>query len=598
MSCCARHRQITATLPTPTPRRKSGRSHRARASQRRWFVGGAIALFAWCSGANVFAQSPEWHRLVDYSKLKATLGSALPTGSGGTVSVVEGTDQTTKAYYVDGSSPQFNGDNDPLGTPVELIDASGGAMRGLSPHATNTVGGNFFGDLSSMAPGANRAVVYNAGHWMVGIIKYGSDSPPEPQNYRVQNHSWVYTMASGYPTPLPSAEHPDNVKILERFDYLVDRANGGDGMIATVALNNSQNPMPYLLSHSYNAVSVGRSDGMHSVGLTLPPDDMAPDSSYGPGRSKPDLVAPLGSTSASTAAVSSAATLLYSSATGLGAKGEVITATLLAGATKDEFSNWTHTPTQPLDDVYGAGELNIYNSYILQAGGIQPGRTTQPTAPVASNGWDYKDNRNSPTIGDVFYNINVPSGSRLSEFSVALTWNLAVTDGDPSAAVFSPSRSLKNLDLRFYNSTGQFLGTLLDQSISAVDNVEHLYLRGLGPGAYTLRVSGSAGVDYGLAWRSSSLFDAPSADFNRDRIVDGSDFLAWQQNVGKLVNATAAQGDADGDGDVDVEDLNLWRLRVVAPTGNPAAVPEPWSQLLALTAAGAWGAFGRRFGGG
>lgn len=567
-----------------------------RSAQRLWFFG-AIALFAWCSAASVFAQSPEWHNLVGYSKLKATLGSALPTGGGGTVSEVEGTDPTTKSYFVDGSSPQFNGANDPTGTPVELIDGSGGAMRGLSPHATNTVGARFFGDLDSMAPGANRAVIYDAGHWMVGVIKYGSNTPPEPQNYRVQNHSWVYTMASGFPTPLPSVEHPDNVKILERYDYLIDTANNGDGMIAAVALNNSQNPMPYLLSHSYNAVSVGRSDGMHSVGLTLPPDDMAPDSSYGPGRSKPDVVAPLGSTSAATAAVSSAATLLYSSAKGLGVKSEVIKATLLAGATKQEFPSWSRTPTQPLDDVYGAGELNIYNSYLLQSGGIQPGRTTQPTAPVALNGWDYKDNRTSPTMGDVYYNINVPSGSRLSELSVALTWNLVVTDTDPSATSFATSRSLKNLDLRFYNSTGQFLGTLLDQSISTVDNVEHLYMESLGAGMYTLRVSGSAGVDYGLAWRSSALFNLPSADFNRDRVVDGADFMVWQRNVGKLVNATAAQGDADGDGSVDVDDLNLWRLRVIASTANQAAVPEPWSLLLALAAAGVLRAFGRRFGG-
>ncbi len=553
----------------------------------------AFLAFNYCCSAGVFAQAPAWHDLVDYTKLKTVLGASLPTGAGGTISEVEGSPPNTNVYYVDGTSPQFNGSNDPTGTPVNLIDGSGGASRGVSGHATNTVGARFFGDLDSMAPGANQVVVYEAGHWLTSIIRYGSSSPPEPQNYRVQNHSWVHTLAQGNPPPLPSTEHPDNVKVLERFDYLIETANGGDGMIAAVGLNNNQNPMPYLLSHSYNAIGVGRSDGIHSAGLTLPPDDMAPDSSYGPGRSKPDLVAPLPTTSAATAAVSSAATLLYDSAGAGGSKNEVIKATLLAGATKAEFPGWKRTTTQPLDDVYGAGELNIYNSVALQSGGMQPGRTTAPTTSVALNGWDYKNYRQSPQVGDVYYNFSVPSGSHLSELSIALSWNLVVADSDPSSS-FTPVRSLKNLDLGFFDSTGRFLGELLDQSVSPVDNVEHLYLKNLGPGTYTLRVSGSAGIDYGLAWRSTSSFDAPSSDFNGDSVVDGADFLIWQRNLGTLVNAKGAQGDADGDGDVDNNDLGVWRLAVGRPTASPVAVPEPWSLLLAMTAAAALRRLARR----
>ncbi len=70
----------------------------------------------------------------------------------------------------------------------------------------------------------------------------------------------------------------------------------------------------------------------------MPFDGVALDSSWRAGRSKPELVAPLPvDCAAATAAVSSAATLLYESATGGGVKNEVLKATLLAGATKRNF---------------------------------------------------------------------------------------------------------------------------------------------------------------------------------------------------------------------------------------------------------------------
>jgi hypothetical protein len=41
----------------------------------------------------------------------------------------------------------------------------------------------------------------------------------------------------------------------------------------------------------------------------------------------------------------------------------------------------------------------------------------------------------------------------------------------------------------------------VDESISAVDNVEHLFLRHLPPGEYALEVSaGTPNVTYGIAW--------------------------------------------------------------------------------------------------
>ena len=133
-----------------------------------------------------------------------------------------------------------------------------------------------------------------------------------------------------------------------------------------------------------------------------------------------------------------------------------------------------------------------------------------------------------------------------------LAWNAKITDtnGDPN--VFSPTEPVvQNLNLQLYDSTTSFMGSLLDQSVSTVDNVEHIYLNSLGAGTYTLKVSGAANWDYGLAWRMTTAFDEPNADFDGDGVVSGSDFLVWQRNFGTLLGAANSDGDADGDGDVD-----------------------------------------------
>ncbi|HEX6964072.1 MAG TPA: dockerin type I domain-containing protein [Lacipirellula sp.] len=548
-------------------------------------------------GASLAAQT--WQSQVDYTKLQQRLGSSLPTGAGGVISQVEAGLGSSAAYYVDASSPEFDGSQDPTNTPVTFTDGSFMASKGVSGHATNTVGARMYGDTESLAPGANNVVLYEANHWLSNIVRYSSSMPPDAQNYRVQNHSWVGTLATGDPPPQPFVEHPNNVKVLQRFDYMVETANGGQGMTAVVGLNNSTNPIPYLLSHSYNAIGVGKTDGFHSSGLTLSP----PTASYGPGRSKPDIVAPLSSTSAATAAVSSAATLLYDAVEGTAdaSNNEVIKSMLLAGATKNEFPTWSRTAAQPLDDTYGAGELNIYNSYLIQLGGRHAGTTNAPTSAAPSYGWDYQDHKSSPSTGDIFYNFEVPAGSTAQELSVALSWNAEVTDADAGTG-FAPSHSLQNLDLRFYDSNGTFMGSLLDQSTSAVDNVEHLYFTDLAAGTYTLKVSNAAGWDYGLAWRTKTQFNLFSGDFNGDGAVDGADFLTWQRNLGTLLGATASEGDADGDGDVDAEDLGVWRAGIIA--APPAAVaglvgvPEPATGLLAAAGLGALFLGARRVRGG
>jgi hypothetical protein len=44
---------------------------------------------------------------------------------------------------------------------------------------------------------------------------------------------------------------------------------------------------------------------------------------------------------------------------------------------------------------------------------------------------------------------------------------------------------------------------LLDSSNSSIDNLEHLYLRGLAAGSYTITVKTDIAGDYAIAWRAN-----------------------------------------------------------------------------------------------
>ncbi|MBX3432309.1 MAG: hypothetical protein KF847_03065 [Pirellulales bacterium] len=607
----------------------------------------------WACASSQAAGFLAWQTEVRFDLLATKLGSNVPTGAGVSVSIIEAAAITAFSvnsgeslnyqwhpFMPNPNNPEFT-TGDPFGQttvfndvnglgPAYLRDSSGafviveGQMVPVySGHSTTTVAANLVGNVSGIAAGVNTVDVYEANNYLSDVIRYSGNQNPAAQNYRVQNLSWVAGLAPGGSHTL---EDPNNVSALRRFDYLIDTANSGEGMTAVVGLANNVNPIPYLWGHSYNAIVVGRNDGIHSAGMTLSPGSNA----YGPGRSKPDLVAPtlgaqpLPAASASTAMVSSAATILHETlASTLGRNAEVVKAIMLAGAEKKASFNWQYDAstvlpsgavqvTRPLHDVYGAGELDVWNNYLIAAAGRDVGSQSEPAAPASNNGWDYQDLKSQPSAGSVYYTLEVPQGTTVQELSIVLNWHVKVTDSNPSPSIFSPTHSLQNLDLRLYDSTNGFLDALVAESVSGIgnveggDNVEHLFFsnidgnaaNNIGSGTYTIEVAGAAGWDFGIAWRMSTLFDVPSADFDGNGVVDALDFMLWQRGFGKLQGALASDGDADGDGDVDHDDLQFLRDNygtVVSPPPLQVAalarvVPEPAAASLAAIAAtaGAW----------
>ncbi|MEE2825140.1 MAG: PEP-CTERM sorting domain-containing protein [Planctomycetota bacterium] len=407
----------------------------------------------------------DWRDDIGWTALKAELGDLLEDGAGLAVSQVEA--PRSGAYMADTELAEFLGKT--------WIDGTGTNV-GSSSHAT-TVARNFFSRTNSIAPGITQITGYDANDYLNRVLGYEGGADPLTQAFAIGNHSYVGNIAD-------KAVAQD---ILERFDFVINR----DNAVMTVGVNNgSGKRTPDLLAHSYNAIAVGRTSGDHSRGATT---------FYGAGRFKPDIVAGDSLTSYTTPRVAGAAAILRQAAEGTAASDAVVLRSLLfAGATKDEFADWSRTSVQPIDEVYGFGELNIYNSYHILQGGEFEGSTDLGGNSVGRRGWHHGQTNGTQ---DVYYEFELSSESPLEELSVALTWNINVIDNDPSVDIFNASTELANLDLALLDSQGN----VIDESVSLVNNSEHLFLRELAAGSYRFRVSSDSGAQFGLAWQITTV---------------------------------------------------------------------------------------------
>lgn len=412
---------------------------------------------------------------IGYTQLATELGLATPTGAGVTVSQIEALDS---GNYRPNPSGAFSG------VSFSYPD-SAGLSTGTSSHAT-TVADYFYGD-SSMASGVSSSAVYEANRWLSAWLQSGTTSAPDASIGKVQNFSWIGSTGNAL----------NDTFILARMDYAINR----DGIIAVFGLNNVVGSVPNLMGSGFNGISVGRSDGVHSYGTT----SASLVSTYGNARRKPDLVAPASATSWATPIVSSASVLLIQTATDMGdadgSRPEVVKSVLMAGATKAEFSDWSNTSTQPLDDKYGAGELNIRNSYHIMSAAQQNG-SLAPSSSVSSTGWDWGS---AAPATSMLYFFDL---SETSSLSAVLTWNIQIV---PNGDWSSLDLSLESLYLRLYHATAFALGAQVAESISDLDNVQLVWAESLASGRYALQVAnvGSSTAEYGLAWQSNSLAPIP-----------------------------------------------------------------------------------------
>lgn len=434
----------------------------------------AVCVLMIPSGA-AFGQA--YKALVGFDALVDEKGAALEDGSGLLVMMAEAQSPAGSGnFYLDQDHAEFTGKS--------FTEASG--TSGVSNHATS-VGRYFFGDTTSMSAGITDISMYGADDYLGNVLGYNSGVDPSAQGFDIGNHSYVGRASAGFTAAVAE-------DLLERFDFVINR----DNTIMVVGADNI-NTTPRVLAPSYNAITVGLSNGDHSTTMTP---------NYGPSRYATHIVVPsLTLTSQATPVVTSAAAILREAGSGTNfEQNEVIRSTLFAGATKDEFASWDRTATRPMDEVFGFGELNILNSYHIFEGGEFDGTTSEPTSNVGDFGWD---NGSFDGTNDVYYGFSIdPTG--YVDVSAVLSWNMEITDTNPGAG-FTASRSLADLNLELFDSSGTFLGSLLDASNGTDYNNEHIFFQGLEAGDYTFRVSGDLAVGYGFSWMIVNAVPEPSS---------------------------------------------------------------------------------------
>jgi hypothetical protein len=389
-----------------------------------------------------------------------------------------------------------------------------------------------YGNTLSIAPAVNTIYLYEAGSWAQGAYlrtNQGAGTPPlpTPGGLKVFNHSWGGSFGNSI---------VDN-DALRRADYAIRR----DSLVMIAGVNNS-GANPPLMSANFNGISVGLTSGTHAFGPVAPAYD-------GAGRTKPEIVAPAQLTSFAAPLVDAVAELLISTARnaqwggGLvnnpnAQRSEVVKAVILAGANHRAF--WSNNPATtgatrgvtatPLDPVYGVDVVNVNRSHLILTGGEQDGTTTIPTSRnISHRGWDLA------AIGpgtSRYYRYQVPATA--NEVSILATWHRVVPNGFASYTLADVNLTLWRLDNNGQlvtlvgNSGVPFFSAGNVVSQSAVDNVEHLYIKNLQPAHYVLEVSRIDGLagnwDVAVAW----LFPTPPivGDVNNDGHVNIDDLFA------------------------------------------------------------------------
>jgi hypothetical protein len=481
---------------------------------------------------------------IGYTLLLSELGAETPDGSGVHVTLVEAL--SSDKWIPNLSNSQYTGKT--------FHDMSTGHPEGYSAHA-NAVAQLFFGILSSIAPGIKDIDLYTAG--------YGSDHPywpPPPWDWMGRGFLWAGWLYGSYPiqplyndpvnhncikqniaSPSRIANHswvaPTlSSDILRRVDWIIER----DEYIQAVASHTTS----ALLSSAFNVVAVGRTSGESVAGTP------AIDNVYSAGRPLPNLVAPQSSLSSATPVVAAAMALLVETGRDPllsndavekwtanrdgemiynAERSEVIKAALMAGA--DRFTSNTSTAANiidyrkdpyktanGLDKRYGAGQVNIYNSYHIIANGEQNSDEDNSLSggAISWEGFDF-----DPSFGIVNGNANRASYYFASDtfrcrLAATLAWNIKINGG--TCLNFNGDATLYDLNLYLYDVTDPESPRLIASSMESATNTENLWVALENDRNYKIEVLPGNGQgdfiwDYALAWRII-------ADGDKDNIPD------------------------------------------------------------------------------
>jgi len=357
------------------------------------------------------------------------------------------------------------------------------------------------------------------------------------------------------------------------MDWVVAR----DEFIQCVGVKNNASANQPLMSSAYNVIAVGKSDGVNGFGTA------AIDSEYVSGRTRPELVAPKSTSSGATPVVAASAVLLMEhgqSNPGLSTdpaetsttnrngdtiyntgRSEVIKAVLMAGADRStgntsaaDITDYriasANQTTNGLDTRFGAGQVNIYNSFQIIDAGEQNSDEDTGAGNISTNGFDYDPSFGGSGRSNSTASYYFSTGANPVILSTTLAWNIDIDGGN--GPHFDGAADLYDLDLYLYDVTGNHM--LLGSSSSIIDNTETIWSplpenrnyklvieRGSGQGAFNW--------DYALAWR---MVDLDLTDTDGDGIPNTNDTDDDNDGLSDVNEITSGTDPLDPDTDNDL----------------------------------------------
>ena len=410
-----------------------------------------------------------------------------------------------EAYDNGTTNWEVNPAGSPVQQPVALFTyTSNLGSANTYPNTLNTesghadaVAGNFYGTPAGVATNVAHVDNYDVNYFYNNVINPTPNFPPNI-NDPVVNQSFIF---GSVPVQLTVVQQ-------QQFDSAYDNYAAQYKTLFVSGAGNSGSVSPP--ATCYNGIGVGAYGGGSSTGPTL--DN---------GRAKPDITVggtPANLTSFSTPFVSGAAAVLMQaglrgdggSDTNSAADIRAVKALLLNGAVKP--ADWTNIAPSPLDTRYGAGVLDVFNSYEQLAGGkhgyivsttVSTGGAHPPTGAAGTvgvlSGWDFntcasgKIPSQFDAVNHYYFNVANSSSNAAFTATVTLAWNRQQNQ-----------TAINNLNLYLYNCANS---NLVACSTSLVDNVEHIFVPKLAPGRYDLQVwkAGGLGIvsaaeTYALAW--------------------------------------------------------------------------------------------------
>jgi len=353
---------------------------------------------------------------------------------------------------------------------------------GIDSWHADTVGRYYYGMPDGLATNVAQVDNFDADFYVTNYV----------QNLQPAENDSVVNQSFEFFPPLDAADQEQEDSMYDDYEETYDTL-----FVSAVGNPSGTNNYSTAPGTAYNSIGVGAYYDMVNYGNIGPTIDN--------GRCKPDITALTNVTSFSTPQVAGAAADLMQAAlrgdggsdTNSAFNVRTIKALLLNGAVKP--LGWTHSSSSPLDFRYGAGVVNVFNSYQQLVGGkhdsiaselVTSGGAHPPTGDAGTvsvlNGWDYATSTSSSflpqdAINHYYFNVSNSLAGAAFTATATLVWNRQKGQAD-----------INHLSLFLYNCANS---NLVACSTSLVDNVEHIYLTGLAQGRYDLQVWKAGGLN-------------------------------------------------------------------------------------------------------